>query len=60
MHAEPEAPHPEPDHLAYALPEQPPVPEPPTAGEWAIGIAVVLAALGIVAAIAWAIAGLAA
>ncbi len=51
MHAEPE-----PEHLAYALP--PAAPAPPTAGEWAIGIVFVLAALGLVAAIAWAIAGL--
>ncbi len=51
MHAEPE-----PEHLALALP--PSAPEPPTAGEWAIGIVFVLAALGIVAAIAWAIAAL--
>jgi len=51
MHAEPapEAPHPAP---------APPAPEPPTGGEWTIGIVFVLAALGLVAAIAWAIAGL--
>ena len=62
MHAEP-APEPVPqaaaDHLAYALPETPP-PERPTAGEWVIGIVFVLAALAIVAGIAWAILGLAA
>lgn len=52
MHEEPEQ-----DHKALALP--PSAPPPPTAGEWAIGIVFVLAALGLVAAIAWAIAGLA-
>ena len=60
MHAEPPPGQPETEHLAYALPEQPPAPEPPTAGEWAIGIVFVLAALAIVAGIAWAILGLAA
>lgn len=42
------------EHLAYALPQAPPeVPSPPTAGEWTIGIAFVLAALATVVAIAW-------
>ena len=48
-----------PEPLAYALPPTPPT-ERPTAGEWAIGIAFVLAALAIVAGIAWTVAGLAA
>ena len=57
MH-EPPAHEPAPEPKAYALP--PAAPERPTAGEWAIGIVFVLAALAIVAAIAWAIVGLAA
>ncbi len=44
------------DHKVYAMP--PAAPEPPTAGEWAIGIVFVLAALGVVAMIGWALAGL--
>ncbi len=59
MHAEPAPVPADAEHLAYALPEPPPAPEPPTAGEWAIGIVFVLAALGIVAAIAWSILSLA-
>ncbi len=51
MHEEPDQ-----EHMALALP--PSAPPPPTAGEWAIGIVFVLAALGLVAAIAWAIAAL--
>jgi hypothetical protein len=51
MHEEPES-----EHQALALP--PAAPPPPTPGEWAIGIVFVLAALGMVAWIAWAIAGL--
>lgn len=47
MHAEPALPH--------TRPEAPPTPEPPVAGEWAIGIVFVLAALGFVAWIAWTI-----
>ncbi len=38
--------------------EAPPEPEPPTAGEWAIGAVFVLAAIGLVAWIAWSIAAL--
>lgn len=53
MHAEPET---EEAHQALALP--PAAPSPPTAGEWAIGILFVLAALGLVAWIAWTLAGL--
>ena len=45
---------PEPTHTD-ALP---PTVEPPTAGEWTIGIAFVLAALGVVAWIGWTIARL--
>ena len=48
-----------------AAPEEPvhgevpaPEPEPPTAGEWAIGAVFVLAAIGLVAWIAWSIAAL--
>ncbi len=52
MHVEPE-----PEHLALALPPASAV-EPPTGGEWAIGIVFVLAALAVVALIAWSIAGL--
>lgn len=48
MHAEPE-----PEHQALALP--PAAPPPPTAGEWAIGIVFVLAALAVVALIGWTI-----
>ncbi len=51
MHTEPE-----PEHQALALP--PSGPPPPTAGEWAIGIAFVLGALGLVAWIAWTLASL--
>lgn len=51
MHVEPVE-----EPKAYALPPSPPAP--PTSGEWSIGILFVLAALGLVAAIAWAIAGL--
>jgi hypothetical protein len=51
MHAAPT-----PEHVAPEAP--PPVPEPPTAGEWAIGSAFVLAALLFVAWIAWSIAAL--
>lgn len=50
MHAEHE---PQEAHLAYALP--PAAPEPPTAGEWTIGIAFVLAALALAALIGWSI-----
>ncbi len=50
------------EHLAYAMPpstpETVPPPEPPTSGEWAIGIVFVLAALGLVAWIGWTIARL--
>ncbi len=51
MHAEPEE-----EPKALAMP--PAAPPPPTAGEWAIGILFVLAAVGLVALIAWTIAGL--
>jgi hypothetical protein len=47
---------PEPEHKALALP--PSAPPAPAAGEWAIGIVFVLAALGLVAWIAWTIASL--
>jgi len=45
MHAEPATGH--------ASPEAPPPVEPPSAGEWAIGIGFVLAALALVAYIGW-------
>ena len=48
MHAEPA---PEPAHAAAP----PPVLEPPTAGEWTIGVVFVLAALALVGWIAWTI-----
>jgi hypothetical protein len=51
MHAEPAE-----EPKALALP--PAAPEPPTPGEWAIGILFVLAAVALVGLIAWAIAGL--
>ncbi len=52
MHADPA----EEEHEVLAMP--PAAPPPPTPGEWAIGIAFVLAALGLVALIAWTIARL--
>ena len=52
MHAEPV---PEP---ASAVAAPAPAPPAPTAGEWTIGIVFVLAALGLVAWIAWTIASL--
>lgn len=39
----------------HASPVTPPAPEPPTAGEWTIGIAFVLGALGFVAWVGWAV-----
>ncbi len=46
-------PEPAPEAAHAGIP--PPASEPPTAGEWAIGVLFVLAALGLVAWIGWAI-----
>ncbi len=57
MHDEPPT-----EHLAYAMPSSTPpaasLLEPPTPGQWAIGIGFVLAALALVAWIGWTVATL--
>ena len=53
-----DAPHTGPAPVEPSHEEAPPEPEPPTAGEWAIGTAFVLAAIGLVVWIAWRIAAL--